>query len=165
MGQYVKIYTGEDRPANNGVVWRHHSVSGDASSPIVTQVYTGNEWVDVGVQQSEDNSVQPITHVLEILNLEDNGASVDDVLNNLRLDDEIPTLQQLRDIEISLTSVKYSDAIFPISKKTLSTNSVCIQTEYCDFDDELINGYVITVDENYDPAIYSIVNKMNAYGE
>ena len=165
MGQYVKIYTGEDRPANNGVVWRHHSVSGDTSSPIVTQVYTGSEWVDVGTQQSEDDSVQPITHILEILNLEDNGESVDDVLNNLRLDDEIPTLQQLRDIEISLTSIKYSDAIFPISKKTLGTNSVCIQTEYCDFDDELINGYVITVDENYNPAIYSIVNKTNSYGE
>ena len=164
MGQYVKIYTGETRPVNNGVVWRHHSVSGDTSSPIVTQVYTGNEWVNVGTQQSEDDSVQPMTHILEIINLEDNGASINDVLDNLRLDDETPTLQQLRDIEISLTSVKYSDAIFPISKKALDTNSVCIQAEYCDFDDELINGYVITIDENYEPAIYSIVNKTNTYG-
>lgn len=165
MGQYIKIYTGENAPPNSNFVWRHHSIAGDLNSPIVTQVYTGSEWVNVGTQQSEDNSIELITHILEIINLENDGASIDDVLENLRLDGEVPTLQQLKDIDISLTSIKYSDTILPISKKTSSMNSICIQSEYCDFDDELINGYIITIDEGYDPAIYSIINKTIAYGE
>ena len=165
MGQYVKIYTGETPPTDNGVIWKHHSVTGDTTSPIVTQIYNGSDWIDVGQQSSgNDEQNESTTHVLEILDFEDDGQGVDDVLDKLELDGETPTLQQLRDIDITSTCLKYSDTVLSITQKTISTNLIKIQSEYHNFEDKEINGYIITVDENYVPAIYTITNENSIYG-
>lgn len=165
MGQYVKIYKGETPPINSGVIWQHHSVTGDSTSPIVTQIYDGSDWIDVGQQSSgNDDQEELTTHVLEILDFEEDGQDVDDVLGNLELDGETPTLQQLRDIDITSTCLKYSDTVLAITQKTVSTNLVKIQSAYHDFGDKAINGYIITVDENYVPAIYTITNENSIHG-
>lgn len=46
MRKYTDVYKGEEPPKRKDVLWAHHSIKDDLTSPIVVQIFSKGKWVD-----------------------------------------------------------------------------------------------------------------------
>lgn len=46
MRKYTDVYKGEEPPKRKDVLWAHHSVKDDLTSPVVVQIFSKGKWVD-----------------------------------------------------------------------------------------------------------------------
>lgn len=62
MRKYTDIYKGEEPPKRKDVLWVHHSVKDDLTSPVVVQIFSKGKWVDAyeggGGSGSDTNAVK-----------------------------------------------------------------------------------------------------------
>lgn len=56
MGKYSYVYRGEVAPEDKGVLWVHHEVFNDVSSPLVAEVYNGGSWSELTVSSNGSGS-------------------------------------------------------------------------------------------------------------
>jgi hypothetical protein len=46
MRKYTDVYKGEEPPKRKDVLWAHHSIKDDLTSPVVVQIFSKGKWVD-----------------------------------------------------------------------------------------------------------------------
>lgn len=58
MNNYIYTYKSEDEPTRKNIIWTHHSIKDDITSPVITQIYRNGQWVTISTYNEEQSDDQ-----------------------------------------------------------------------------------------------------------
>ena len=97
--KYTAVYRGENAPRRTDVLWVHHSVKNDLTSPIVVQSFSKGRWVDA-YDKGDQSDIERLTEQLgDITTLETTAQdsvvnAINEVVGNIGDLDDLTTTEK-----------------------------------------------------------------------
>ena len=139
MGKYTNVYKGENPPKSKDVLWVHHEIKDDLTSPIVTEAYIKGKWRPQGSDGDGETGKYIEVEYDALKELRDSG--------NLKPG----SFYRITDYECTTSQPgtrsaghRFDIIVQALDEKTLSENASAIQHEYTD----IYEGSFMYIGEN-----------------
>lgn len=123
MGKYTNVYKGENPPKSKDVLWVHHEIKDDLTSPIVTEAYIKGKWRPQGGNGDGETSKYIEVEYNALKELRDSGNLKPGSL--YRITDYVTTTSQS---ETRSAGNQFDIIIQAISENILSEDAKAIQS-------------------------------------
>ena len=105
MRKHTDVYKSEEPPKRKDVLWVHHSIKDDLTSPVVVQIFSKGKWVDA-YDREDQSDIERLTEQLgDITTLETTAqdsvvSAINEIVGNIGNLDDITTTENTNLVDV-----------------------------------------------------------------